>query len=105
MAELDKSAAILQQRGASPDLGVILGKHENSAPLLDHLAKNPADFDQVNQLRDPISIVRALDSLQTKALQRNISSAPEPVTGLTGLPAREGTEFEKRCAGAVFKTS
>ena len=77
--------------------------HEAGAPLLDHLAKNPGDFDQINNLRDPISIIRALDGLQSQALERNISTAPAPIDTLTGLPAREGDTFSKRLPNAVIK--
>jgi hypothetical protein len=101
--ELNKSAVILNQRGTNPSLGDMLLEHENSAPLIDYLAKNPGDFDQLNQLTNPLAIIRSLDSIQSKALQRNVSEAPEPVTGLNGLGVREGDEFDKKCAGAVFK--
>ena len=48
-------------------------------------------------------MVKALEGLETKALQRNITSAPEPVTGLTGLPAREGDDFDKRFPNAIIE--
>ncbi len=101
--ELNNSALILNQRGTSATFGEMLLAHENSAPLIDYLAKNPGDFDQINQLTDPFSIVRSLDNLQSKAVQRNISSTPDPVTGLKGLPAREGDDFDKRFPDAEFK--
>lgn len=101
--ELNNSAIILNQRGTNPSFGEMLLAHENSAPLIDYLAKNPGDFDQINQLTDPFSILRSLDSLQSKAVQRNISNTPDPVTGLKGLPAREGDDFDKRFPDAEFK--
>jgi hypothetical protein len=101
--ELHNAAAILNQRGIGTQLGELMLQHPNSAPLVDYLAKNPGDFDQVNQMTNPYSIMTALNDLSPKALQRNISSAPDPVTGLTGLPAREGDEFDKKCAGAIWK--
>ena len=100
--EVDKSAQVLNQRGLNTVLGDILLKHENVAPLMNYLAQNPAEYEQINTLSDPISIVRQLDSMQSKAVRRNVSEAPEPVAGLSGLPARESTEFERRCKGAVF---
>ncbi len=103
ISELNNSAIILNQRGTNASFGEMLLAHENSAPLIDYLAKNPGDFDQINQLTDPHSILRSLDNLQSKAVQRNISSAPEPVTGLKGLPAREGDDFDKRFPNAEFK--
>lgn len=102
-AELDKSAGVLMQRGMNAELLEIAFKHESGAPLLNHLAQNPADFDEINSLTNPLSIVRALDKIQAKALQRNISGAPDPVTQLNGLGAREGDDFDKRCPGAVIK--
>lgn len=101
--EVHKSAVLLNQRGTNSALGQLLLEHENSAPLIDYLAKNPGDFDQLNQLTNPISIIRSLDNIQPKAIQRNISSAPDPVTGLKGSPAREGDDFDKRFPSAAFK--
>lgn len=101
--KVGQSATVLVQRGISPQLSEMLLQHPNSAPFIDFLASNPADFDQVNSAGGAYEMVKALDALETKALQRNISSAPEPVTGLTGLPAREGDDFDKRFPNAIIE--
>ena len=101
--KIDQSATVLVQRGINPQLAEILLEHPNIAPFIDFLASNPADFDQVNSVVGAFGMVKALEGLETKALQRNITSAPEPVTGLTGLPAREGDDFDKRFPNAIIE--
>ena len=76
-------------------------EHENSAALIVHLTQNPSDFDDINGLQG-LQLYRKLDELSPKAIQRKISSAPEPVKGLTGLSAKEPDEFSRRCPGAQF---
>ena len=101
--EVDKSAGVLVSQGANPVLLEIIADHPQSASLIDYLAKNPSDFDEINAIDSVYSILSQLNTLSPKALKRNISKAPDPVTGLKGLPARESDEFTKRCPGAVFK--
>jgi len=102
-AEVDQSALRLQQMGVRPELSEIIMSHENVAPLIHHLAQNPADFDSVNNAVSVVDMVRQLDGIQSKALTRNISSAPEPVKGLQGLPAGEPDAFRSRFPNAQIK--
>jgi len=97
-----KDGYALEQRGANPMLSSFVANHENVAPLITHLVQNPADFDQLNRIQNPVELGRQLDALQSKALTRNVSTAPEPVDTLSGLPAREADEFEKLCPNAKF---
>jgi len=100
--ELDKSAGLLASRGISPVLNDLVAQHERSAALIDYLAKNPAEFEEVNSMSSPLAVLRKLDSLQSSALKRKISNAPEPSMSIKGGSAREPDEFEKRCPGAKF---
>ena len=100
-ADVDKSAGILVSRGMDHSLTQGVLEHENSAALIVHLTQNPSDFDDINGLQG-LQLYRKLDELSPKAIQRKISSAPEPVKGLTGLSAKEPDEFSRRCPGAQF---
>ncbi len=101
--EVDQAAIALTQRGIPPALTDAILAHEAAAPLMAHLAKNIGDFDEVANSVNVYEMVRKLDSLSAKSLQRNISSAPEPVTGLSGLSAKEPNDFNKRFPNAQIK--
>ena len=95
-----QSAQTLANRGCTADLIDALTQHEKSAALIDHLAKNPAVFEDVKSESSMLGIIRKLDSLQEDALKRNISKAPEPVETLNGKSAREPDVFEQKYPGA-----
>ena len=100
--EVNRSAEVLASRGINPSLTDMVAGHEQSAALIDYLAKNPVDFQELNEMRDPLRIIRKLDSLQPEALKRKISNAPEPQTLLKGSGVNEPDELEKLCPGAKF---
>ncbi len=103
MDEVDKAAGVLSGRGINYGLVDMISQHEQSAALFTHLAQNPADYDQVNGLTNPYEMVRKLDEMSKNALQRKVTLAPDPVQTLTGMPAREQTDFEKQFPNAKFK--
>lgn len=103
LSEVESAAVKLSQWGIRPEVSGLLLDHESAAPLMTHLVNNPAEFDALNNSESVLEAARKLDSLQPQSLQRKVTSAPEPVQPLTGMPAREQSNFEQICPGAQFK--
>lgn len=101
--EAFQAAQTLQSMGINPDLGQALAHHNSAPALMDYLAKNPAEFDDINGVSNSILAAQKLLELESKALTRNVSAAPEPAPVLSGMSARESEPFSQKCPGAVFK--
>ena len=95
-----QAAQTLQQRGAPPELQSMLVKHDKAPLIMDYLARNPADYDDIASVaHNPYATLDKIKEIESKAVTRNISSAPQPEPTLTGLSAKEPDEFEARFGG------
>jgi hypothetical protein len=97
-----QSAALLQQRGINDIAAQMLVEHPAAPALFEHLASNPVAFEDLNNAGGYLATAEKLKALESQAVTRNISSAPEPTPSLSGLSAREPDEFDKLCPGAEW---
>lgn len=101
--EIEESATVLVNAGVSDLLREMLLEHEASPALMKHLAKNEESFAELNSIRNPLVLIRKLDAMQEKAVQRKISNAPAPSRRISGSSAKEIDEFKKALPRAIIE--
>lgn len=97
-----ESAAVLQSRGVNDQLAQMIVEHEAAPALMEYLASNPVAFEDLNNAGGLLATAEKLRAVESQAVTRNISSAPEPTPTLSGLSAPEPDDFDKACPGAEW---
>lgn len=102
---LEIAATVLNDAGVPSDIQTFLLDDENGPQIVSHLASNAEDLEMMSKL-SPLSQVKFIENtVRAKALlnKPTVSGAPEPLLNIGGGGAREQSDFDKLCPGAVFK--
>lgn len=92
--EAFNAAQTLVDRGMQQTLGKMLLEIPNSAVMTAYLAKNPEAYEQVNSQRTGYAMAQALQALESKALAKKVSSAPEPIPDIKGQTKPETSPLD-----------
>lgn len=103
--KLEESAIALTEAGIPGDVQNLLLEDEDGAQIVDFLSDNPEQLEAMSKL-SAIEQVKFIEkSVRAPATlnKPTVSGAPDPIINISGGGAREESEFEKSCPGAVFK--